>query len=701
MEWSSSNIGERRSRCASISSSSSTHEDVDDQYPLLHLKTRGALRQNSAKAQQILGLVTVTGFRGVVREKSDYHKSLTGLRPNGEERPLLRHLRYLDDSSSFTSTVSSHRSVDYRLEEDLGTWEGQDGATLGREVLVGTRSQSGRRDSQRNSWKAQQMLGLIDQYPRARKRASLQSTVQGQRPRSEANSEMHPDLEELLRLYQDDASQKEVATESGQNQSEGNSPVTVYNEWESSGGLSTPQRYTANGYINFSRPLSQQSPNSLRSEAAGERLFPRTPHITRDDLGLPRTPSFANTLVLAKPIFERVVPSEDRAEDSGHYSRLRHLSSLWTSLPMCMVRLGKKGSKPTATDMVGKEEGEERIPLTEYNLREYEGRVGPRSGHFNQDAQASPLPSLVEADDSPSSKAPTGIDEKLLPSPPSSSTSWYSAMSPPRPSTVAPSRIPTRPPSTTPTLRSVEVIDRQVDLAVCQVCREAKVSSAYPIRQCTAKCTHPPHTCIDCVRDWIASCIRYKGWDQCVCPECRESLDYQDVKFFVSEDLFLRYDNMAARAALSKIPAFYWCLSTDCSSGQIHPWPLSSHAPFVCIACKYTYCLNHPSVPYHAGLSCEEYDALVDAPTSASSTGEHSGLQARTVQERLDEQMAREIGRRCPNALCGWWVEKSEGCDHITCYKCQFEWCWECGAPFAVINRRGNKFHRKGCRYYG
>lgn len=162
-----------------------------------------------------------------------------------------------------------------------------------------------------------------------------------------------------------------------------------------------------------------------------------------------------------------------------------------------------------------------------------------------------------------------------------------------------------------------------------------------------------------------------------------------------------RYDNMAARAALSKIPAFFWCLSADCSSGQIHPWPLSSHATFVCISCKYTYCLNHPSVPYHAGLSCEEYDTLMTLPIPSPTTVDRSLQLARSTQEKLDEQMAKKIGRRCPNAFCGWWVEKSEGCDHMTCCKCQFEWCWECGAPFAVINRRGSKFHRKGCRYYG
>lgn len=205
---------------------------------------------------------------------------------------------------------------------------------------------------------------------------------------------------------------------------------------------------------------------------------------------------------------------------------------------------------------------------------------------------------------------------------------------------------------------------------------------------------------------------------------------------------------MAARAALSSIPNFYWCLSPHCSAGQIHPFPLSTNPTFVCATCSHTYCLNHPSTPYHSGLSCPEYDALLHPPlqltsispishaphqppfpqltyynsqsspssppsthqppsladissTSASLVIAYRAAAEKTSQEKSDERLAKEIGKRCPNAFCGWWIEKNEGCDHMTCSKCNFEFCWECCAPFAPILRRGNKFHRGWCKYYG
>jgi E3 ubiquitin-protein ligase RNF19A len=34
----------------------------------------------------------------------------------------------------------------------------------------------------------------------------------------------------------------------------------------------------------------------------------------------------------------------------------------------------------------------------------------------------------------------------------------------------------------------------------------------------------------------------------------------------------------------------------------------------------------------------------------------------------------------CPK--CKTRVEKVEGCNHMTCYFCQFQWCWICGGTY-------------------
>jgi ariadne-1 len=35
--------------------------------------------------------------------------------------------------------------------------------------------------------------------------------------------------------------------------------------------------------------------------------------------------------------------------------------------------------------------------------------------------------------------------------------------------------------------------------------------------------------------------------------------------------------------------------------------------------------------------------------------------------------------KQCPN--CKFWVEKNEGCDHMTC-RCKYEFCYVCGGQY-------------------
>lgn len=63
---------------------------------------------------------------------------------------------------------------------------------------------------------------------------------------------------------------------------------------------------------------------------------------------------------------------------------------------------------------------------------------------------------------------------------------------------------------------------------------------------------------------------------------------------------------------------------------------------------------------------------------------EHTG---RTCEENT-EQMYSKIFKGtniniafCPK--CKTKVEKSSGCNHMTCYICKFQWCWICGKTYS------------------
>lgn len=109
-----------------------------------------------------------------------------------------------------------------------------------------------------------------------------------------------------------------------------------------------------------------------------------------------------------------------------------------------------------------------------------------------------------------------------------------------------------------------------------------------------------------------------------------------------------RYDDRSAREALCSIPDFVWCLNPKCSSGQIHS---EGHAEpiFRCHACSFRTCTVCDK-PWHEGQLCGKMEAM--------SVKEQETASASTI---------KRTSQRCPNASCKRPIEKTDGCDHMTC----------------------------------
>eukprot|EP00027_Filamoeba_sp_ATCC50430_P015595 CAMPEP_0168576548 /NCGR_PEP_ID=MMETSP0413-20121227/20294_1 /TAXON_ID=136452 /ORGANISM="Filamoeba nolandi, Strain NC-AS-23-1" /LENGTH=371 /DNA_ID=CAMNT_0008610207 /DNA_START=163 /DNA_END=1275 /DNA_ORIENTATION=+ len=60
-------------------------------------------------------------------------------------------------------------------------------------------------------------------------------------------------------------------------------------------------------------------------------------------------------------------------------------------------------------------------------------------------------------------------------------------------------------------------------------------------------------------------------------------------------------------------------------------------------------------------------------------------------QESLNLVMA--IAKPCPNQDCGIAVDRTEGCNHMTCQKCGYEWCWQCRGPWKDHGERTGGFY--------
>lgn len=217
----------------------------------------------------------------------------------------------------------------------------------------------------------------------------------------------------------------------------------------------------------------------------------------------------------------------------------------------------------------------------------------------------------------------------------------------------------------------------------CAVCGDAKDPLEFPARAPTSLCEHGPRTCNECLQSWMASEFDTKGCDGIKCVECPQMLDYIDVQRAASAETFEAYDKMSTRNALGSLEEFGWCLAPGCTSGQLN---VENSNYMDCVNCGYTQCLKH-KVEWHTNETCEQYDYRT------------SGQKARD-EDRATEEMLDSVSKKCPGPSCNWRIQKTDGCDHMTCKKCRFEFCWQCLAAQTEIKRVGNTAHEPSCKFH-
>lgn len=123
------------------------------------------------------------------------------------------------------------------------------------------------------------------------------------------------------------------------------------------------------------------------------------------------------------------------------------------------------------------------------------------------------------------------------------------------------------------------------------------------------------------------------------------------------------YDALTTKAYYDSIPQHTWCLSKSCKSGQVH---LSASPKFRCKSCKKSHCVVH-NISWHKGETCAEYDYR---------TNKH----LKKEEEKASRTVLESTTKGCPG--CGRRIEKSAGCDHMTCklsFPCLIGWVWVTG----------------------
>ena len=111
-----------------------------------------------------------------------------------------------------------------------------------------------------------------------------------------------------------------------------------------------------------------------------------------------------------------------------------------------------------------------------------------------------------------------------------------------------------------------------------------------------------------------------------------------------------------------------WCPKIDC--GEHMRAQNADALQVVCPKCSTKVCFKCRD-EWHGELSCEE-------------------AMKKQLQGWAEEN--KDNVSFCP--MCRTKIEKNKGCNHMTCYFCNFEFCWACGG--SASSSEGH-FSGKGC----
>ncbi|KAI8536332.1 hypothetical protein RHMOL_Rhmol10G0248800 [Rhododendron molle] len=168
--------------------------------------------------------------------------------------------------------------------------------------------------------------------------------------------------------------------------------------------------------------------------------------------------------------------------------------------------------------------------------------------------------------------------------------------------------------------------------------------------------------CCQCLLEQCESAIKSQDSFpiRCAREGCGAHVLLTDLRYLLSseklEELFRA--SLGAYVALSA-GNLRFCPSPDCPSVYQVVGPGTEGKPFVCGACYVETC-TRCHVEYHPFVSCEKYREFKEDPD----------LSLKEWCKGKEEHV-----KQCP--VCGYTIEKIEGCNHIEC-RCGKHICWAC-----------------------
>uniref|UniRef100_A0A663LZZ2 RBR-type E3 ubiquitin transferase n=1 Tax=Athene cunicularia TaxID=194338 RepID=A0A663LZZ2_ATHCN len=174
---------------------------------------------------------------------------------------------------------------------------------------------------------------------------------------------------------------------------------------------------------------------------------------------------------------------------------------------------------------------------------------------------------------------------------------------------------------------------------------------------------------------------------KCPITECNEHLDETTVLYNLPHDDIIKYKYFLELSRIdSSTKPCPQCkhFTTFRRRGHIPtPAKLENKYKIQCPSCQFVWCFKCHS-PWHEGVNCKEYKK----------------------GDKLLRHWANEIehgqrnAQKCPK--CKIHIQRTEGCDHMTCSQCNTNFCYRCGERYRQLRFFGDHTSNLsifGCKY--
>lgn len=194
---------------------------------------------------------------------------------------------------------------------------------------------------------------------------------------------------------------------------------------------------------------------------------------------------------------------------------------------------------------------------------------------------------------------------------------------------------------------------------MCEICCEDEDD----LQTFAIKCGH--RYCVDCYKQYLTQKIREEGEAariQCPSDGCPRIIDAKSLDLLIDGDLNNRYRQLLNRTYVQDNDNLKWCPAPDCENAiacGVKKKDLDRIVPTVACACGHRFCFGC-ILSDHQPAPCELVKRWLKKCADDSETA--NWISANT--------------KECPK--CNSTIEKNGGCNHMTCRKCKYEFCWMC-----------------------